>query len=342
MSGIPSDTGALMSAVLEGVLYGFSVLMFMGTIWALTYKRSLQDINRPIAVVAILLLLVSTVHMIVTIIRVENGFVKYRDTWPGGPAAFFADITEETYVIKHALYIFQTVLADGVMVYRCYVVWQSIRIIIIPAIVWCTIVATGIHAVYSVSQASNNPGDVFASQLKKWITAFFASTITTNLLCSALLAYRIWAIEREVAKVRTTKKGTMMPLVRILVDAAVLYSVVLFSLLICFLSGNNGESVLTDLVMPIISIAFYMVLIRITLNRKTRSYTSTVFSTVPRGTIGSDGTAQGTLQEYPMKPLQVHISKFTHNDGPLAHRVVNEDQPSTGKVDSVERTSYDM
>ncbi|KAG2137927.1 hypothetical protein DEU56DRAFT_343655 [Suillus clintonianus] len=334
MAGIPPDTGALMSAVLEGILYGFSVLMFMGTIWALTYKSRMQDINRPIAMVAILLLLVSTVHMIVTIIRVENGFVKYRDTWPGGPAAFFADITEETYVIKHALYIFQTVVADGVMVYRCYVVWQSIRVIILPSMLWCGIVVTGIHAVYSVSQASSNPGDVFASQLTKWITAFFASTITTNLLCSGLLAYRIWMTERAVSRVRATS-GTMMPIVRILVDAAVLYSIVLFSLLICFLSGNNGEGVLTDLVMPVISIAFYMVLIRITFNRKKHSHISKAVFSTPRGTTGSGDTEQGILQQYPMKPLQVNVPKFTHEDSPLAYRVDNEDQLSPCKVESL-------
>lgn len=35
--------------------------MFIGTVWALSYKRRMRDINRPIAVVAILLLLASTV-----------------------------------------------------------------------------------------------------------------------------------------------------------------------------------------------------------------------------------------------------------------------------------------
>lgn len=39
---------------------GFSVLMFMGTVWALTYKCRMQDINRPIAVVAIMLFIIST------------------------------------------------------------------------------------------------------------------------------------------------------------------------------------------------------------------------------------------------------------------------------------------
>jgi hypothetical protein len=34
--------------------------MFIGTIWALTYNRRMQDINRPLAVVAVLLLILST------------------------------------------------------------------------------------------------------------------------------------------------------------------------------------------------------------------------------------------------------------------------------------------
>jgi hypothetical protein len=55
-------------------------------------------------------------HIVVCIIRVDDGLVKYRNTYPGGPVAFFADISQETYIIKHALYILQTLLADGVVV----------------------------------------------------------------------------------------------------------------------------------------------------------------------------------------------------------------------------------
>ncbi|KAG1809707.1 uncharacterized protein BJ212DRAFT_1379244 [Suillus subaureus] len=185
----------------------------------------MRDVNRPIAV-----------HMIVGIVRIENGLVKYRDTWPGGPAAFFADVTEETYVIKHALYIFQTVLADGVMIYRCYVLWQSVRVIILPILLWCSIIVTGVRAVYGNSQATTDPGDVFAADVKKWIMAFIVSTLSTNLVCSGLLVYRV---------------APVMVIVRVLVDAAALYSVMLFSFLFCFITANNGESVLSDIVIPL-------------------------------------------------------------------------------------------
>jgi len=54
--------------------------------------------------------------MIVDVIRIEDGLVKYRDTFPDGPPAFFADITQRTSVSKNAIYTLQTLLGDGVVV----------------------------------------------------------------------------------------------------------------------------------------------------------------------------------------------------------------------------------
>ncbi|KAG1764563.1 hypothetical protein EDD22DRAFT_883336 [Suillus occidentalis] len=318
-SDIPLDAGTLMSTVLEGILYGFSILLFMGTIWSLTYKQHKKDINRPIVMVVILLWMLSTAHIIVNIIRIEYAFVKYRSTYPGGPAAFLADVTQQTYVLKHALYVLQTLLADGVVIYRCYVVWQSIWIIILPSMLWCSVAVTGVVGLYCASQSGSNSGDMSAQVLAPWVTAFFALTIATNLLSSGLLVYRIWSIESNVSTTRTTK-STMIPLMRVLMDTAVLYSVVLFIALICFVCSNNGEVVMLDMVMPIVSIAFYMVLVRIAITRNTRNYSNI---NIIRRT-SNESRQESSRQN--MKPLQVHLSQF--NDGTPGFGKGNEDQLS--------------
>ncbi|KAG1719868.1 hypothetical protein EDB19DRAFT_2044881 [Suillus lakei] len=248
-TAIPMDTAVIMSLTLEGILYGFSIFMFMGTICALTYKRRIKDVNRLTLVVAILLLILSTAHIVVNIIRAEYGLVKYRDTFQGGPATFFEDVSQTTYLIKSGLYVTQTLLVDGVVSYH--------------ACCGAGVAATGVYAVYRCSQASSN---IFAAELAQWVKAFLVSTIATNLLSSGLLAYRIWMIERSVSTVRTTK-STLMPILRVLVDSAVLYSAVLFPALMCFMFSNTGEVVVVDMAMPIMSITFYMVLIRIAINR---------------------------------------------------------------------------
>ncbi|KAG1896565.1 uncharacterized protein F5891DRAFT_958466 [Suillus fuscotomentosus] len=312
-SGIPLDAGALMSTVLEGILYGLSILLFIGTIWSLTYKRHKQDINLPILIVAVLLLILSTAHMVVNIVRVEDGLVTNRYEYPDGPSEYFADVSQKTYVIKHLFYVMQTLLADGVVIYRCYVVWQSVWIVVLPIILWCSVAVTGLIAIYSVSQASTGDG-IFVKALAQWVTAFFASTIATNLLSSGLLAYRIWIIQRGVSGVHNTSRNTVMPIVRVLVDAAILYSAALLTALILFVSGNNGQDAVVDMAMPIMSIAFYMVLIRIALNKKQHSYVSTQTSiSIPR-------RPERAQQQYAMRPLQVHVSKFTHQERPSSSK----------------------
>ncbi|KAG1725762.1 hypothetical protein EDB19DRAFT_1643854 [Suillus lakei] len=275
-NGIPLDTAAIMSTVLEGILYGFSVLMFIGTIWTFTYKKRVRDVNRPIAAVATLLFVLSTVHMVVDIIRVEDGLVKYRDTFPGGPAAFFADVAQETFVVKTAIITMHTLLGDAVVIYRCYVVWQSFWVIILPCMMWCGIATFGTCMVYDFSQAltTSNAESVFTNETGRWIAAFISFTFATNLFSSGLLAYRIWVLERKVSTIRA-RKG-IMPILRALVDAAILYSATTCSAIICFARSNNGLYVIGDLINPIISIAFYIVLIRIAINQNTQEFLSAV------------------------------------------------------------------
>ncbi|KAG2364788.1 hypothetical protein BDR07DRAFT_1450092 [Suillus spraguei] len=304
LQGIPIDAAAVMSSVLEGILYGFSVLMCLGTIWTFTYKRHMQDVNRPIAVVATLLFVFSTTHIVVVIIHLERGLVTYRDTFPGGPVAFFADVTQVTFVIKNAIYTLQTLLGDGVVIYRCYVVWQSAWIIILPCMMWCGV------AVYYFSQASTAEiENFFASRIGHWVATFLASTLATNVLSTGLLAYRIWIIERKVSAVCTTRRK--VPILRVLIDAAVLYSVALGSSIICFSLWNDGLYVMGDLIVPIVSIAFYMVFIRIATSQNNQHYLSNVSR-------GATETEQRKLKQHPMQPLirRPNDSKSSLGDSP--------------------------
>ncbi|KAG1742638.1 uncharacterized protein EDB91DRAFT_1051674 [Suillus paluster] len=327
--GIPLDTAAIMSTVLEGILYGFSVLMFMGTIWSLTYKHRMRDVNRPVTVVAVLLLVLSTAHMVVNIIRIDDGLVRYRDTFPGGPVAFFGDLSQQTFVIKNLIYTLQTLLGDVVAIYRCYVVWQTVSVIVLPSILWCSVAVTGAYSVYVFSQATTTliNGNIFTEATRQWIEAFYALTLITNLLSSGLLAYRIWKIERNVSTTRATK-ATTTSILRVIMDAAILYSIALLSVLIGSLCSNNGAFIVIDMLTPIISIAFYMVIIRIAIGKNAQSQLVTV-----RGRMASE-TERRTLPQYPMKPLQVHISRFTQIYDASVDGTENQHQPLTHKEES--------
>ena len=107
--------------------------MFGITLWVLLYRRPTKTINRPMVVVAILLFVLSTTvrtllqlqlcpaertndqHLGVDIHRIISGLIDNRN-YPGGPALWFANPSQSTFVTKNAIYSFQTVLGDGVVV----------------------------------------------------------------------------------------------------------------------------------------------------------------------------------------------------------------------------------
>ncbi|KAH7924281.1 hypothetical protein BV22DRAFT_518142 [Leucogyrophana mollusca] len=318
-NGIPLDTAAIVSTVLEGIIYGFSVLMFIGTLWALMQRRLSSGVNRRMTSVACLLLFFSTAHMVIDIIRTQEGLVRYRDTFKSptlsGPVGFFSDVAQWSFVYKNMLYMLQTLVGDGVVIYRCYVVWQSWYIIVVPVLLWGSVATTGIGSVYSISRATTNQENIFAPGTGPWITAFLAATLFTNIFSTSLLAYRIWAVGRQVSNLQS-RKSVLSPVLRIILDAGVLYSISLLAALLCFVAKNRGHYVLLDMIMPIISITFYMVIIRITMAKSasqgaiqgTSGFTPR-FSTMSRGRTFED------QQRYPLKPMEVHITQLTETNG---------------------------
>ncbi|KIM81615.1 hypothetical protein PILCRDRAFT_821390 [Piloderma croceum F 1598] len=304
---IRTDTGAIMSTMLEGILYGFSLLMFCGTVWVLVFGRSMAKINKLMLSVAILLLLLSTTQIIFDIIRLEEGLVLQRDTFPGGPQAFFADVAQLTFMSRNSIFVIQTTLGDAVVIYRCYVVWQSVRIILIPCIMWCSVAATGIGSMYALSQGS---AAVFAPFISRWIKSFYATSLSTNLLSTLLLAYRIWSIDRQTLSVRVTKSH-LRPILSVVIDSGLLYSFTLVAALVCFTLESHGQNIILNMISPIISIAFFMVIIRVEISQNRNNTRFEDQSTLGGGNMGNHRRTSSNDSVYPMNGIKVHISKIT-------------------------------
>ncbi|KAJ7708731.1 hypothetical protein B0H17DRAFT_971287 [Mycena rosella] len=266
---LPLDKAAIISTVLEGALYGFSVLMFIATIWTLVSGRKYSQIHKPMVVAACLLFILSTLHIISDIKRIYSGLVVFRDTYPGGPPAWFANTSDPSFIFKNAVYSFQTALGDGVVIYRCYMVWRSIWVTVVPGILWLVFCASAVGSIYTASQREADSGNIFAQRTGQWITAFYVTTLACNLCATVLLAYKLWMVDRSVRDSRVSK-GLAKPAMLVIIDAGALYSVTLLAALICFVSKSNGQYVVLDIATPIVSITFYMVILRTGLAQNAR------------------------------------------------------------------------
>ncbi|KAJ7841934.1 hypothetical protein B0H14DRAFT_2315374, partial [Mycena olivaceomarginata] len=92
------------------------------------------------------------------------------------------------------------------------------------------------------------PGNpIFFTALVPWITAWITLTLATNVVCTCLIAYRIVSTARAVRGVRMGRDRLMSTLV-VIVESASIYSSTLVALIASYLSGNNGQFVVVDVV----------------------------------------------------------------------------------------------
>jgi len=266
-------------------------------------QRSTRAINRGMFSAACALLLFSTAHIVIDIIRIMEGLILYRDTYPGGPIAYFSDMSQWTFVSTNYLYTAQTLVGDGVVIYRCYVVWQSKLVMVLPVLLWCAAGVTGICGPYAASKVTVS--QVYGG-LSRWITSWWATALATNLLTTLLLVSRIWYVDRKAKKLGVNNRlSQLRPILHIIVDSGVIYTLTLFVSLICFLSRSNGQYVMLDMVTPIISITFYMVIIRVGLAaRANRTMTSIL--------LGNTATVNSVSTDRRQR-TQVHITTLTES-----------------------------
>jgi len=211
---IPLNKAELLSVVLEAILYGFSLLMFAGTIWVLWFRKSTRQVNRIMLTVACTLLFFSTAHIVIHIIRVMDGLILYGDSYPGGVNAFFGNTLQWTFMWKNYIYIGQSLLGDLVVIYRCYMVWQSYLVIVVPVMLWC---ATFVCAVEGVRAATTTvEGGIFDGTLAQWIAGFWSMALSTNLLTTGLLAWRIWWVDRQSRRLRAHRQSHLRHVLRVI------------------------------------------------------------------------------------------------------------------------------
>jgi hypothetical protein len=148
---------------------------------------------------------------------------------------------------------------------------------VLPCILWCTVagnyfvvsisctvalirlLATGVGSMYTLSRATGVEWSMYtlsratavewSPAMSRWVGSFYATTLSTNLLSTLLLAYRIWSIDRRVTGVRLTK-GPLRPVLSVVIDSGFLYLFTLVAALACFASENDGQNIVLDMVNP--------------------------------------------------------------------------------------------
>ncbi|KAJ6528823.1 hypothetical protein B0H19DRAFT_1083166 [Mycena capillaripes] len=254
MSSLPISEAQLLTQFLEAICFGIYVVSLGFCLQALLrapdgWKKA-SEINKTMRIVTLL---------------IEPQCVGFLSGTRGSAEAFKQTTSWIITVIS------QTVLGNGMLIYRCWIVYGKSWSMIAPSS--ALLVATFIVGALMIHLRATLPyGSQFTPKYYRLVTTGLALTICINVLTTGLIVYRIWRVDHENIKNRalgsfgsTTQSGKTpyQNVMRIIIDSGFLYSSVTSTTAAAYIARSNAYTPLSAIDNQIIGITFNLILIRV-------------------------------------------------------------------------------
>jgi hypothetical protein len=174
----------------------------------------------------------------------------------------------------------QSIIGDGILVYRCWVVFSRSWLAIgVSVVLWLATTGCSVAALYFAGTLHSHD-TVNAGKLQPLITSFLASSIALNVVTTGLIVYRIWRVEQSSRRMNAVSYWASVnqlnrsPAVHqphisrlrhamlVMVESGALYTGTAIITFITYLSGHNSSYATSDVEVQIVGIAFSMIIIR--------------------------------------------------------------------------------
>jgi len=235
------------------------LMVFFECVRVLRRKRLSHGPTAYLAATAGAIFILVTCHLSVDISRNMDAFTSNMAV-PNYALTYYHRYDTFKNMFKSGTYVGSTVVQDAFMLYRCFIVWRSYLVTILPFLLFLADIGVGILWTYTLSLVK--PGeDIWDDALSVRVKAFFAITFSFNVICTLLISYRIWRIQSKVSRYGQGTRLTRV--IIIIVESGAVYSICLIALIACITSGTPGMFVVLNCTSPIIGIVFSSVIIRV-------------------------------------------------------------------------------
>lgn len=326
MENIPLDKTMLLSLFLETLLYGVFLSLYLLTLFILLVLNKSQ--RRLLLPVATLLLLFATTHLLIDFVEALEAFIFNVHTI--GADAYFSILSSPFEVSKTMVYAAQTILADSVIVWRCYVLNHRRLSIAIPGF---TVLLTNAGlASYVTWDLSQTPIGSPISTAGAWcVTSFYILTMLLSAACSALISWRIYRTRRAIPG----GVSVLLPVLIAIIESGTIYAASLLASLLTFLSGSNARFLAVNIIPPIMGTAFCLIILQVHFQVGGNSSKSAE----SRAIIPGHFARRCEQETYSMQPVNLVHTKDSEE---MQTEIVYSDMASGNKRESVSEGVFEL
>jgi len=252
----------------ECILYGIALCLYYMTLRLLLSKqRRRAPTDRFLITYSTVLIVLVTIPMVADKIFGEEMWIVNAG-YPGGPDAYLAANAGVWYeTMGTAATVLLNLLGDGLMVYRCHVLYGDYRLIGFPCFIWTATLALGIAQLYFDS-APNASSSWFAGLASHLGLAYYTTSISLNLISSCLIISRIFRYASKTRRslgrdIAATYTGAMA----IVIEAGLPYTLFGIAFLVAYGMNSGLDLLFGDLYVMFTCISPQMIIFRVASGR---------------------------------------------------------------------------
>ncbi|KAF8524145.1 hypothetical protein BU17DRAFT_85252 [Hysterangium stoloniferum] len=276
---VPLDVVNVLSVWFEVFLYGLYCTLFIQSVYITLKRQRTKTVPAKVFFIStIVLFIVATSHIAVNLYRLLRGYVWLVED--PGPVIYFNDLGRWENIAHDAINAVMTWIGDVLLIYRCFIIWDNNYYIIgLPTLLLIMSIVTNSVALHLFTEV--RLGTLFSPSLVAWMNSIYSIALAQNTITTALIAYRLWRQESESAKAGLrddSPKSSLRPIIRIVIESAVIYVLTAIVIIILYARGNNFQFVIQEAIVPIIGIVFTLISVRLAMHTS-----KMLATTVPSG-----------------------------------------------------------
>lgn len=166
-----------------------------------------------------------------------------------------------SYHIKGVLFNLSLALTDLLLIYRLYIVWQDhVAVTVPPLILLCGTIVVAASSADLIKRAVTSPIDaMFYAPFAARAFAGFSLVLLINSYCTAMIAWRIWAVGRRSANSNLSESFV------IFIESAAFYVAYLIASLVAYAIRLPSYIVLMDCHAVVAGLAYTLINVRVAL-----------------------------------------------------------------------------
>ncbi|KAG6371280.1 hypothetical protein JVT61DRAFT_9747 [Boletus reticuloceps] len=242
---------------LQDILYGVELVLYFKTMHVLlSSKVRHKKSDKFYVLFSSVMLLMITVWLSTQAIFGEEMWIVNAN-FSGGPDAYWARNVSAWYMdMGTTAIIILQLMTDGLMIYRCRMISDSYRVIVVPVILWLGTLVLGIL----VLVMSSSPGEDFFSGIAAQLgIAYYSLSVGLTAMLTWVICYRMVTHGREAKKQLGAEYASVyFSLLSIIIESVLPYTLSGIAFLVSFGMGSG-----TSITFACVYILMMMLILRV-------------------------------------------------------------------------------